>query len=63
MKKKYGVDGGKRDYVINIINDHAVHIMDEILAVKVVRKNHPNQCTSGVIACTEQCIEGIQMNW
>ena len=29
----------------------------------MVRKNHPNQCTYGVIACVEQCTEAVQMNW
>ena len=34
-----------------------------ILASKVVKKNRPIQCNSGVITCKEQCAEGVQMNW
>ena len=53
----------KMAYVINTINDHAFQVTTNILAVKVLRKNQLNQCTSGVILCVEQCVEGVHMNW
>ena len=43
------------------INDQEVCIRERILESKIVRKNHPIQCNSRVIACVEQCVEGVQM--
>jgi len=63
MKKKYAVDHEKWAYVIDTINDRTIWIIAMILYIKVVRNNLPNQCTSRVIACTEHCAKGVQMNW
>ena len=38
-------------------------IATRILTSKIVHKNCPIQCTLRVIACTQQCVEGVQMNW
>ena len=40
-----------------------MRIRARILVRKVVRKNRPIQCNSGVIACVEQYAQGAQMNW
>ena len=40
-----------------------MHIGARILESNIVRKDHPIQSTSGVIACTHKCSEGVQMNW
>ena len=63
MKKKYVLDRDKRAYVVDTINDQEVCVAVNISAIKVVHKNHPNQCTSRVIACMKQCTQGVQMNW
>ena len=34
-----------------------------ILSSKIVQNNFPIQCNLGVIAYTQQCAEGVQMNW
>ena len=54
LKKKYGMDRDKREYVVDTINDHAVRVATNFFYIKVVRKNCPNQSTSRVIACAEQ---------
>ena len=63
IKIKYGLNRDKQSYVTDTINDQEVRIVVNILAIKVGCKNCPNQCTSEVITCTEQCNEGLQMNW
>ena len=63
LKKKYDVAHDKRAYVISTSNDYAVQVIAKMLAIKMVRKNPPNQCTSGVITCVEKFSEGIQMIW
>ena len=40
-----------------------MRIGTRILESNIVRKGHPIQCTSGVIACVHKCCEGVQMNW
>ena len=63
LKKHYALQGDRREYRINTINDHTVRIGTKILASKVVRKNHLVQCNFGVLACVEMCAQGVQMNW
>ena len=58
LKKKYDVIKENKTYVISTINDKATWVASNLLAMKMVKKNHPNQCTSGVIACAK----GVQMN-
>ena len=53
MKKKYGMDHDKREYVFDTINYRTVWVVAKNFPIKLVRKNHPNQCTFGVIACAE----------
>ena len=52
-------DPDKRAYVVDTINDQEVYVAANILAIKVVRKNLLNQCTSKMITCMEQCAEGV----
>ena len=56
MNTKFWMQHDKWAYVVEMINDQVVHIAAKILAMKVVRKNWPNQCTSGVIVCAEHYI-------
>ena len=53
LKNKYDVVRDKRAYVIRKITDRVVRVTTNMLAMKMVRKNRLNQCTFGVIACTE----------
>ena len=53
LKKKYDVVRDKHTYVIRTINDKEAWATTELLAVKVVCKNIPNQCTSGFIECVK----------
>ena len=62
IKNKYDVVREKHTYAIKFINDKAVQVVAKVLVVKIVQKNRPNQCTSGVISCAEQCAKGVQMN-
>ena len=36
LKQKYGMDRGRRAYIIDTINEQEVHIVENILVVKVV---------------------------
>ena len=63
LKERCDLQRDGRAYHIDTINDRALCIGARILASKIVRKNHPIQCTLGVIACTQKCTEGFQMNW
>ena len=63
MKKKYGLKCDGRVYHDDRINDTVVRIGVRILDTNIVRMNIPNQCNSGVIRCTEQCTQCVQMNW
>ena len=62
LEKKYGLRHNGWDFRIDSINDHAMHISARILASKIVGKNFPIQSNLGLIACAEQCAEGLQMN-
>jgi hypothetical protein len=35
----------------------------QIIAGKIIRKNHPTQVTGFVVEFTGKCVEGMQMNW
>ena len=48
---------------MDIINDKVICVGEKLLAMKIVRKNHPNQCTLGVIESEENCTGCIQINW
>ena len=63
MKKKYDLEHEGHAYKVDNINEWVVHIVVRIISIKVVWKNHPNQCTSGVVNYAEQCVAGVQMNW
>ena len=63
MKLKYDLQHDDKAYRIDSINDWAIRISARILASKIVRKNYPIQCTSGVIACAQQCAKQVQVIW
>ena len=63
LKLKYDLQHNGRAYRIDNINDRMVCISFRILASKIVHKNHPIQCTLGVIMCGQQCAERVQMKW
>jgi hypothetical protein len=57
------VEKGKRGYKVDSIQDGAVCLSCQLIARKIVRKNHPMQVTEFVVDLTGKCVEGIQMNW
>ena len=63
LKKHCYLECDRRAYLIDSINDPAVCIGARIFSSKIVRKNHPVQCNSRVVACVELCAQGIHMNW
>jgi hypothetical protein len=40
-----------------------VHLAFQLIAGKLVRKNHPTQVTRFVVDLVGKCVEGMQMNW
>ena len=62
LKKHCSLECNKRAYLIDSINDPVVCIGARIFSSKIVRKNHPVQCNSGVLACAKMCAQGVQMN-
>jgi hypothetical protein len=40
-----------------------VHLTFQLIAGKIVRKNHPTQVTRFVVDFVGKCMEGMQMNW
>ena len=62
LKERYDLQRDGRSYHINSINEQEVHIGACILESKIVWKNHPVQCNSGVIYYAQQCDEGVQIN-
>jgi hypothetical protein len=64
IKEAYGeVEKGKRGYKVASIQDGAVRLACQLLAGKLVRKNHPTQVTGFVVDLAGKCVEGMQMNW
>jgi hypothetical protein len=64
IKEAYGdVEKGKRGYKVASIQDGAVHLACQLIAGKLVRKNHPTQVTGFVVDLAGKCVEGMQMNW
>ena len=49
--------------MIDTINKKEVRITANLLKLKILWKNIPNQCTSRIITSTNQSATGIQMNW
>jgi hypothetical protein len=64
IKEDYGdVEKGKRGYKVGSILDGAVRLACQLIADKLVRKNHPMQVTRFVVDLAGKCVEGMQMNW
>ena len=63
LKKKYELERDGCTYVVDNINERALHIAVRILSRKVVWKHSLNQCTSGVVSYAEQCDAVVQMSW
>jgi hypothetical protein len=40
-----------------------VHLACQLIAGKLIRKNHPTQVTGFIVDLTGKCMEGMQMNW
>jgi hypothetical protein len=62
MKEKYGMHRGECGLDIASINDDIVIFVMQVLACKLLRKCHRDQVPTGVIAATEKCAAGVQMN-
>jgi hypothetical protein len=64
INEVYGdVEKGKRGYKVTSIQDGAVRLACQLIAGKLVRKNHPTQVTDFVVDLARKCVEGMQMNW
>jgi hypothetical protein len=64
IKEEYGdVEKGKRGYKVASIQDGAVRLACQLIAGKLVRKNHLTQVTGFVVDLAGKCVEGMQMNW
>ena len=63
MKKKYDVVRSKRGFLIHSINNPIVCFAAKVLASKLLRKMHPDQCTAGAILLAKLCAVGVQINW
>jgi hypothetical protein len=64
IKEAYGeVEKGKRGYKVASIQDGTVHLTFQLIAGKLVRKNHPTQVTGFMVDLAGKCVEGMQMNW
>jgi hypothetical protein len=64
IKEAYNeVEKGKRGYKVASIQDGTVHLACQLIAGKLVRKNHPTQVTGFMVDLTGKCMEGMQMNW
>jgi hypothetical protein len=57
------VEKGKRGYKVASIQDGAVCLACQLIAVKLVRRNRPTQVTCFVVDLAGKCVEGMQMNW
>ena len=42
---------------------HALRLACQLIADKLVRKNHPTQVIGFVVDLAGKCVEGMQMNW
>jgi hypothetical protein len=64
IKEDYGdVEKGKRGYKVASIQDGTMCLTCQLIAGKLIRKNHPTQVTGFIVDLTGKCIEGMQMNW
>jgi hypothetical protein len=64
IKEAYDeVEKGKQGYKVSSIQDGAMHLACQIIAGKLIRKNHPTQDTEFVVYLAGKCVEGMQMNW
>lgn len=63
MKKKFGLEKGKRIYDINSISYQEVHFAAHILAGKIMRKCWENEVPASVVSLAAQCANGVQYNW
>jgi hypothetical protein len=63
MKEKFDTFRGKRGLDVKNINDKNVRFVTQVLACKLLRKCHKDEVSTAVIAATEKCMEGVQMNW
>ena len=63
MKEKYDLTRDKRVFPISSINDTTILFAAKVLSRKMLQKMRQNQCTSGRIAATKECVVGVQMNW
>ena len=63
MKEMFGIERSKRGFFIHTINNPTVIFAIKVLASKLLRKVHPDQCTMGAIAFTDLCASETQINW
>jgi hypothetical protein len=64
IKEAYDeVEKGKRGYKVASIQDGTVHLACQLIAGKLIRKNHPMQVTRFMVDLAGKCMEGMQMNW
>jgi hypothetical protein len=64
IKETYGdVEKGKQGYKVSSIQDGVVRLACQLIAGKIVRKNHPTHVTEFVVDLAGKCVEGMQMNW
>lgn len=62
MKKKFGLEKGKRGYDINSINDHASRFAMHILAGKIMTKCWANAVPASVLSLVAQCANRVHYN-
>ena len=55
MKKKYKMEKKKRCYAISSIKDKGVHVANQLLAGKVMRKCHADEVSTPMVMLAEQC--------
>jgi hypothetical protein len=64
MKEAYReVEKGKRGYKVASIQDGIVCLACQLLASKLMRKNHPTHVTGFMVDLGGKCVEAMQMNW
>ena len=63
LKERFGLQRDGRAYHIDSTYERSVCIGAHNLASKIIQKNRPVQCNSGVVDCAHKYIEGVKINW
>jgi hypothetical protein len=57
------VEKGKRGYKVASIQDGVMRLTFHLIALNLVKKNHPIQVTEFMVDLSGKCVEGMQMNY